>query len=86
MRKRKTQKDLHQSWRDDQSSTNDTVEILRRLNQSLKVHEEGSSGSRGFARMRQEVGYAGLWMFKILLIIGFNLGAVFLIFWAISMI
>lgn len=86
MRKRKTQKALHQSWRDDQSSTNDTVEILRRLNQSLKVHEQESSESRGFARMREEMGYVGLWVFKMLLIIAFNLGAVFLLFWAISLI
>lgn len=86
MRKRKTQKALHQSWRDDQSSTNDTIEILRRLNQSLRVHEEKSIGSSGLARMWQEMGYAALWVFKILLIIGFNLGAVFLIFWAISLI
>jgi len=86
MRKRKTQKALHQSWRDDQSSTNDTVEILRRLNQSLKVHEGESIGSRGLARIWQEMGFAGLWVFKMLLIIGFNLGAVFLIFWAISLI
>jgi hypothetical protein len=86
MRKRKTQKSLHQSWREDQSSTNDTVEILRRLNKSLKAHEEDAGGSRGFARMWQEMGYAGLWVFKMVLIIGFNLAAVFLIFWAISLI
>ena len=97
----KSKKSLLKSLQEEQSSTNDAVELARNLDQMVSKYEnllkDSDAGigfrtrfSSGLQSLRDavigELGYMGLWVIKILLMIVCNAAAVLLIFWAISLI
>jgi hypothetical protein len=94
MQKRKQQKPFLQYLKDDNKSTLDTIEILRRLNQATNALKDAEyerlHGPRTFMQkfwraLWRELTYVGIWVRKTLLIVAFNAIAIFLFFWLLSL-
>ena len=106
MRDRKQQKPFLRRLEDDSKSTNDTIEILRQLDQAgnsladsqadagyestygpRTIKQKFWLGLRRFGRsIWRELGYVGMEVRKLLLILVFNFAAIFLFFWLLSLI
>ena len=100
------QKPFLRHRKDDRKSTNDSIEILRQLDQAgssladsqadaeyeaihgpRTVKQKFGLGLRRFGRsIWRELGYVGMEIRKLLLILVFNFAAIFIFFWLLSLI
>ena len=91
----KHRKTFPQRLKADHESSRNTVDILRSLSRSTDALEDARHGPRttgerlwlGLCRfLRRELGYIGMEVRKLLLILVFNFVAVFMFFWLLSLI